>query len=124
MVINDALCKAALDGIAAVFNSGTLTMSKTGPTTVGSVTFGSTAFGAATTANPSVAASNTITSGAIAATGIINAFAAKTSGGATRLSGTVGLTASGADLELSAVDTTGFDTLACDQLVLTLTLTA
>ena len=83
--------KAALDAICALLNSGQFRLLNGSATELANLTFGSTAFGAATTASPSVATSNTISADSTITAGTIASFELRTSGGATRISGTVGV---------------------------------
>jgi hypothetical protein len=83
--------KAALDGITALFNSGQIRLLTAGSSELAMPTFGATAFGAATTASPSVATANTMTADATITAGTIGLIDFRTSGGASRISGSVGV---------------------------------
>lgn len=91
--------KAALDAICALLNGGNFVLQAAGPTTLASLTFGATAFAAASTASPSVAASNAITADTSVTDGTITLFRLETSGASVRINGTVGT--SGADLNVT-----------------------
>ena len=85
-------CKAAaLAGICALLNSGQFRLLTSADAELANLTFGSTAFGTPTTASPSVATSNAITADSSITAGTIAKFELRTSGGATRISGTVGV---------------------------------
>ena len=85
-------CKAAaLAGITALLNSGQFRLLTGADAELANLTFGSTAFGTPTTASPSVATSNAITADAAITAGTIAKFELRTSGAATRISGTVGV---------------------------------
>ena len=85
-------CKAAaLAGMAALLNSGQFRLLTSADAELANLTFGSTAFGTPTTASPSVATSNAITADATITAGTIAKFELRTSGGATRISGSVGV---------------------------------
>ena len=91
--------KAALDGLCALLNSGQFRLLNAGAAELANLTFGSTAFAAASTASPSVAVSNAITADASVTAGTVVSFELKTSGGANRLTGTVGV--GSGDLQVS-----------------------
>lgn len=85
-------CKAAaLAGMAALLNSGQFRLLTAADAELANLTFASTAFGTPTTASPSVATSNTITADASITAGTIAKFELRTSGAATRISGSVGV---------------------------------
>lgn len=85
-------CKqAALNGITALMNSGTFRVLTAGDAELAAPSFGSTAFGTATNASPSVATANTLTADASITPGTFTKFEMRTSGGATRISGSVGV---------------------------------
>lgn len=85
-------CKAAaLNGLCALLNSGQFRLLTSADAELANMTFASTAFGSATTASPSVATSNAITADASVTAGTVTKFELRTSGGATRLSGSVGV---------------------------------
>jgi hypothetical protein len=85
-------CKAAaLAGMAALLNSGQFRLLTSADAELANLTFGSTAFGTPTTASPSVATSNAITADATITAGTIAKFELRTSAGATRISGSVGV---------------------------------
>lgn len=83
--------KAALDAICALLNSGQFRLLTSGSSELANLTFSSTAFAAASPASPSVAVSNSISADNSITAGTIANFELRTSGGATRLSGTVGV---------------------------------
>jgi len=83
---------AALNGICALFNSGQIRLENSSSAELATPTFGSTAFGSATNASPSVATSNAITADTTSITaGTIAFIDFRTSGGASRLRGSVGV---------------------------------
>lgn len=83
---------AALNGICALFNSGQIRLENSSSAELATPTFGATAFGAATTASPSVATSNAITADTTSITaGTIAFIDFRTSGGASRIRGSVGV---------------------------------
>lgn len=84
--------KAALDGLAAVFNSGYIRLQATGPSTLASPRFAATAFAGGSTASPSVAVSNTIVDDSSPTAGTITLFRLETSGSSLRANGTVSTT--------------------------------
>ena len=95
-------CKAAaLAGITALLNSGQFRLLTSGDSELANLTFGSTAFGTPTTASPSVATSNAITADSSVTAGTVAKFELRTSGGATRISGSVGVGTG--DLQVSDV---------------------
>lgn len=108
--------KAAVDALAALFNSGTLKFytgtipatpatAVTTQTLLGTVTMNATAFGAGTSANPSIATANAITQDSSAdANGTATWARALASNGTTVLADlTVGLSGSGADIIMDDV---------------------
>lgn len=83
---------AALNGICALFNSGQIRLENSSSAELATPTFGATAFGAATVASPSVATSNAITADTSSITaGTIAFIDFRTSGGASRIRGSVGV---------------------------------
>jgi hypothetical protein len=82
---------ACLAGGCALLNSGQFRLLTAADAELANLTFNSTAFGAPTTASPSVATSNAITADASVTAGTITKFELRTSGGATRISGSVGV---------------------------------
>ncbi len=82
---------ACLAGGCALLNSGQLRWLTSADAELANLTFGSTAFGTPTTASPSVATSNAITADASVTAGTIAKFEMRTSGAATRISGSVGV---------------------------------
>ena len=85
-------CKAAaLAGITALLNSGQFRLLTAADAELANLTFASTAFGTPTTASPSVATSNTITADSSITAGTVAKFELRTSGGANRISGSVGV---------------------------------
>lgn len=110
--ITQAAAKAAVDSVTALLNSGTVEI-RTGSqpasantaasgTLLGTLTLNATAFGAATTASPSVATANAITSDTAAdATGTAGWFRAYRSsgnGGAAVVDGSITLSGGGGDM--------------------------
>jgi len=85
------LRKAMMDGGMAVFNSGSLRVLTAGDAQLAAPTFASTAFGAASTANPSVATAATLTPYNSPTAGTYTKFEMRTSGGANRITGSVGV---------------------------------
>jgi hypothetical protein len=107
--IDNTARNAAADAVCALVNGGTLRIydgtppanagaSLSGNTLLAQLNLDATAFGAASSG---VATANTITSATAAATGTATFFRLLTSGGASRVQGTVGT--SGAELNLSSV---------------------
>lgn len=85
-------CRAgALNGVTALFNSGSFRVLTAGDVELAVPTFGATAFGAATTANPSVATANSLTADNSITAGTFTKFEMRTSGGANRITGSVGV---------------------------------
>lgn len=99
LTIANEVRKAALDGITPLFNSGFLRLDTSGDVELAKLTFGATAFAAASTASPSVAASNAITADTSVTAGTIAKFLLQTSGSATRINGSVGV--GSGDLQVS-----------------------
>lgn len=93
-------CKAAaLNGITALLNSGQFRLLNSSDAELANLAFGSTAFAAASTASPSVAGSNAITADSSVTAGTIAKFELRTSGGANRITGSVGV--GSGDLQVS-----------------------
>lgn len=82
---------AALAGGLALLNSGQFRLLTAADAELANLTFASTAFGTPTTASPSVGTANTITADTSVTAGTIAKFEFRTSGGATRISGSVGV---------------------------------
>lgn len=82
---------AALNGITALFNSGTFRVLTSGDAELAAPVFNSTAFGAATTASPSVATANALTQDTSITAGTFTKFEMRTSGAANRITGSVGV---------------------------------
>lgn len=97
--------KAALDAICALLNSGQFRLLTSADAELANLTFASTAFGAATTASPSVATSGTITPDSSITAGDIAKFEWRTSGGANRITGSVGVGTG--DLQVSSATIPG-----------------
>jgi hypothetical protein len=110
--ITQAAAKASLDSLTALLNSGTLEI-RTGTqpatantaasgTLLGTLTLGATAFGAATTASPSVATANAITSDTSAdangTAGWFRAYRSAGNGGAAVIDGSISLSGGGGDM--------------------------
>ena len=94
LIIANECRKAALDAITALLNTGQFrltTAANGGGTELALLPLSATAFGAATTASPSVAVSNAITADASVTAGTILGFDLRTSGGVSRINGTVGV---------------------------------
>lgn len=94
LTIANEMRKAALDGMLALLNSGQFRLTSAangGGSELANLTFGGTAFGASTTANPSVATSNAITADSSVTPGTVLGFDLRTSGGVSRINGTVGV---------------------------------
>jgi hypothetical protein len=91
LTIANEFKKAALDGGAAVFNSGDFRLLTSGDAELATLVFGATAFAAASTASPSVAVSNAITADATPTDGTFTKFQLRTSGGSNRITGSVGV---------------------------------
>ncbi len=124
--ISTGAAKAANDALVALLNSGTLEI-RTGsqPATVataasgtllGTLTLSATAFGAATTASPSVATANAITSDTSAdATGTAGWFRAYRSAGngsTATIDGSITATGGGGDMTLDSVSVVAAGTIA------------
>ena len=99
LTIANEFTKAALDGACATLNSGDFRLLTSGDAALATLTFGATAFAAASTASPSVAASNSITADSSPTDGTVAKFELRTSGGSNRIAGSVGT--SGADLNVT-----------------------
>ena len=82
---------AALAGLCALLNSGQFRLLTSADAELANLTFGATAFGTPTTASPSVATSNSITADSSVTAGTIAKFEFRTSGGANRITGSVGV---------------------------------
>lgn len=82
---------AALNGMTALLNSGSMRLLTSADAELAAPTFASTAFGSATTANPSVATANSLTADNSITAGTFTKFEMRTSGGATRISGSMGV---------------------------------
>lgn len=91
LTIANEVRKAALDGITALLNSGQFRLLTAADAELAMPTFGATAFGAATTASPSVATANALTADTTITAGTIGKFDLRTSGGVSRIAGTVGV---------------------------------
>ena len=91
LTISNEVKKAALDGVTPLFNNGFFGLYSAADAELAKLTFGATAFAAASTASPSVAASNAITADNSVTAGTITKFQLQTSGSALRINGTVGV---------------------------------
>lgn len=91
LTIANEVRKAALDGITALLNSGQFRLLTAADAELAMPTFGATAFAAATTASPSVATANALTADTTITAGTIGKFDLRTSGGVSRIAGTVGV---------------------------------
>lgn len=97
LIITAEVDQAALNGITALFNNGTLQLTNTAGgagTELALLTFGATAFPAASLASPSSVTSNAITADTSVTAGTIAGFNMRTSGAANRISGNVATSAS------------------------------
>ena len=82
---------ACLAGGCALLNSGQFRLLTSADAELANLGFASTAFGTPTTASPSVSTSGTITADSSVTAGTIAKFEMRTFGGATRISGSVGV---------------------------------
>ena len=89
--IATAVNKAALDGITALFNGGSVDLSSSAPAVLANVGLNATAFGGGTTAAPSVATAGATTPDTTVTAGTIVSIAFKNSGGTSLISGSVGV---------------------------------
>ena len=116
---------AQMNAVAALLNRGTIQVytgaqpalngTLTG-TLLATLTFGASAFASAVAADGIVTAvSNLITPGTATATGTAGYFALVTSGGATVLTGTVGIEGSDADMIISQVSITAGTAVGCSE---------
>lgn len=93
---NAACNAAALNGLTATLNGGQIALESSAPADLAVVGLGATAFGSGTSASPSVATANTTTPDTTSpVAGTIAFIDFRTSGGSSRIRGTVGT--SGAD---------------------------
>lgn len=93
-------CKAAgLNGITALLNSGEFRLLNASDAELAKLLFAATAFAAASVASPSVALSNSITPDTSITAGTATKFELRTSGGANRITGTIGV--GSGDLQVS-----------------------
>jgi hypothetical protein len=74
-----------------VFNGGSFRLLTAGAVEVAAPTFGSPAFGGATTANPAVLTANSLTADNSVTPGTFTNWEWRTSGGALRMSGSIGV---------------------------------
>lgn len=122
LTIQNAVKKAALDAIAALFNNGTFQLTNTAGgagSVLATLTFGATAFAAATTASPSTAASNAITPASSPTAGTVLGFNLRSSTPTTLISGNVGT--SGSDINVTDnVIPAGATSVSCSGLTLSL----
>lgn len=121
--ISQAAAKGAVDSLVARLNSGTIEI-RTGAqpasvgtaasgTLLGTLTLSATAFGAATTASPSVATANAITSDTSAdATGTAGWFRAYGTGPTAVIDGSITATGGGGDMTLDSVSIVAGGTVA------------
>lgn len=93
--------KAALDAIAALLNAGQFRLLTGADAELALLPFSATAFAAASTASPSTALSNAITPDTTVTSGTIGKFDLRTTGGVSRIAGTVGVGTG--DLQVSSV---------------------
>ena len=98
LTIADAFEQACLNAGLALLNSGQFRLLTSGDAELAMPTFGSTAF-AASSGNPASATSNAITKDTSITAGTIAKFDLRTSGGVSRIAGSVGT--SGADLNVT-----------------------
>lgn len=102
LTIDNTVRKAALDGITALLNAGQFRLLTAGDVELANLTFAATAFNPASTASPSVAVSGTITADNTVTSGTIAKFDLRTSGGASRIAGSVSTVAAGTgDLQIT-----------------------
>ena len=97
--------KAGLDAITALLNGGSFLLTTSADAELAVLPLSATAFAAASTANPSVAVSNSITADTSVTAGTIAKFALRTSAAAARISGSVGVGTG--DLQVSSVTIPG-----------------
>lgn len=90
ITISNEVRKAALDGICALFNSGSFRVLTSGDAELAAPTFQSTAFGAASAAAISVATANTLVADTSITAGTYTKWEMRTSAPALRLSGSIG----------------------------------
>lgn len=98
LTIADAAEQAALNALLATLNSGQFRLLTAGDSELALLTFSATAFASAT-GNPASATSNAITKDTSITAGTIAKFDLRTSGGVSRIAGSVGT--SGADLNVT-----------------------
>jgi hypothetical protein len=125
--ITQAAAKAANDALTALLNAGgagyieirtgsqpaTANTAASG-TLLGTLPLSATAFGAATTASPSVATANAITSDTVAdATGTAGWFRAYSGGGTAVIDGSITATGGGGELQLDSTSIVAGGTIAC-----------
>ena len=125
-VLSHAGCAAALNAVTALLNTGTIefrdgTQPADPDTTatgvlLATLTFGATAFGAGTTARPSVATANSITSGTAGNSSTVTWTRWKASGGAAIFDCSAG--ASACDINLTPSVITSGQTVALTSLTL------
>lgn len=89
--------KAVLDAMLALLDGGQLRLDNPSSSELATIGLNADAFAAATTASPAVALSNTTTADTLVVAGTIAFVDFRTSGGSSRLRGTVGTSGSGAD---------------------------
>lgn len=102
-VVAPEMNKAALDAMLDLLNGGQMRLDNASSSELATVGLNADAFAAATTASPAVALSNPTTADTLVVAGTIAFIDFRTSSGASRLRGTVGLTGSGADFITSDV---------------------
>lgn len=90
---------AALNGGLTLLNSGQFRLLNASDAELANMAFSATAFASASVASPSVATSNAITPDTAVSAGTATKFELRTSGGANRLSGTMGV--GSGDLQVS-----------------------
>ena len=93
--------QAALSGMLALLNGGQFRLLTSADGELANMAFGSPAFGTPTLASPSVATSNAISADNSITAGDIAKFELRTSGAATRVSGSVGV--GSGDLQVSSI---------------------
>lgn len=89
--IANAVRKAALDGVCALFNSGNIKLMTSGDAELAIPTFAATAFGAATEASPSVATAAALTKDESVTDGTVAKVEFRNSGNTALISGSVGV---------------------------------
>jgi hypothetical protein len=100
LTLSNEARSAAADAVTALLNGGDLRLLTSGDAVLVTLDFSATAFGAASNG---VATANTISTENAADTGVAAKFQARTSGGAVRLTGTVGSGSGDIDLVTTSI---------------------